>query len=89
MSIPINNLHLGNLALMFPSNKISVVLSASEKYINLALSDDGIGFSISEKMNSGGAGLTNLQNRAVLINATLYVQSAPGNGSKTTIELGI
>ena len=80
---------LNNMVKHSRAKKISVVLSASEKYINLALSDDGIGFSISEKINSGGAGLTNLQNRAVLINATLYVQSAPGNGSKTTIELGI
>ena len=78
---------LNNMVKHSRAKNISVSLNASEKLVILALKDDGVGFSISEKMNSGGAGLTNLQNRAALINALLYVQSSPGNGSQTTIEL--
>lgn len=78
---------LNNMVKHSRAKNITVLLNASEKFITLAISDDGIGFSISEKMNSGGAGLLNLQNRAALIHALLYVQSSPGNGSQTTIEL--
>ncbi len=80
---------LNNMVKHSRAKKITVLLNASEKFITLTISDNGIGFSISEKMNSGGAGLTNLQNRAALINAKLYMQSAPGEGSQTTIELPV
>lgn len=80
---------LNNMVKHSRAKKISVLLDASEKFITLALTDDGIGFSISEKIKSGGAGLLNLQNRAKLINAKMYTESAPGEGSKTTIELPV
>ncbi len=80
---------LNNMVKHSRAKKITVLLNASEKLITLIISDDGIGFSISEKMNSGGAGLSNLQNRATLIKATLLMQSTPGNGSQTTIELPV
>lgn len=80
---------LNNMVKHSHAKKITVLLNSSEKFITLKLSDNGIGFSISEKMNSGGAGLQNLQKRADLINASLYVQSSPGNGSETTIELPV
>ncbi|MEP7228648.1 MAG: sensor histidine kinase [Ginsengibacter sp.] len=80
---------LNNMVKHSRAKKITVLLNASEKFITLTISDNGIGFSISEKMNSGGAGLANLQNRAALINAKLHMQSAPGEGSQTTIELPV
>ncbi|MEP6583119.1 MAG: ATP-binding protein [Ginsengibacter sp.] len=80
---------LNNMIKHSRAKNINVLLNASESLISLAISDDGIGFSISEKINSGGAGLLNLQSRAALLKASLYVQSAPGNGSKTTIDLPI
>ncbi|MEP7253662.1 MAG: histidine kinase, partial [Ginsengibacter sp.] len=60
---------LNNMVKHSRAKKISVLLDASDKLITLALTDDGIGFSISENIKSGGAGLLNLQNRAKLINA--------------------
>ncbi len=80
---------LNNMIKHSRAKNINVLLNASERLISLTISDDGIGFSISEKINSGGAGLLNLQSRAALLKASLYVQSAPGSGSKTTIELPI
>ena len=80
---------LNNMVKHSGAKTISVLLDASEKLITLALTDNGIGFSMSEKIKSGGAGLLNLQNRAKLINAKMYTESAPGEGSKTTIELPV
>ena len=68
------------------AKQITVSLTSSGNLFTLAFSDDGVGFNIEEKMNSG-AGLVNLQNRARLINAQLIMQSTPGNGSQVTIQL--
>jgi signal transduction histidine kinase len=66
---------------------INILLNTRENLFTLAIHDDGVGFNVNEKLNSGGAGLTNLQNRAGLINAQLTMQSTPGNGTKISIEL--
>ena len=71
------------------AKQINVLLSVSEKSFTLVFTDDGIGFNKEEKMNSGGAGLRSLQNRARLINAQLNIQSTPGNGTDITIALPI
>jgi signal transduction histidine kinase len=71
------------------AKQINVSLNASENLFTLAFTDDGVGFNIEEKMNSGGAGLFNLQNRARLINAQLTIQSTPHNGTTICIELPI
>ena len=78
---------LNNMVKHSGATQITVLLKASENLFTLAFNDDGVGFDVAEKMNSGGAGLQNLQNRARLINAQLILQSTPGNGSSVTIEL--
>ncbi len=69
------------------AKQIKVSLTSTGNLFTLAFSDDGVGFNAEEKMNSGGAGLINLQNRARLINAQLTMNSTPGNGSTVTIQL--
>ena len=78
---------LNNMVKHSGATQITVLLKASENLFTLAFNDDGVGFDVAEKMNSDGAGLQNLQNRARLINAQLILQSTPGNGSSATIEL--
>jgi signal transduction histidine kinase len=77
---------LNNVIKHSNATQIDVVLTGEEKSITLALSDNGAGFNIGEKINSG-AGLTNLQNRAGLIGAKFAMQSSPGNGTFVKIEL--
>jgi len=78
---------LNNMLKHSQAKHIRILLSATENFITLAVSDDGVGFDLEEKKKSGGAGLLNLQNRARLINAKLTMQSTPGNGSAVRIEL--
>jgi signal transduction histidine kinase len=78
---------LNNMVKHSGAKHIIVLLNATENLFTLALSDDGIGFNIDEQIKNGGAGLLNLQNRAKLINAQLSIQTAPGNGTRITIEL--
>ena len=69
---------LNNMVKHSGAKQITVLLKASGNLFTLAFSDDGIGFDIEEKKNSGGAGLLNLQNRAKLINAQLIYAKYPG-----------
>ena len=80
---------LNNMVKHSEAKHINVSLNASENLIKLALSDDGKGFNVEEKTNSGGAGLMNLGNRARLLNAHLTIKSTPGKGTQITIELPV
>ena len=69
------------------AKNIEVNVTTSEKILILEISDDGKGFNVVEKRNSGGSGLLNLYSRANLIQANLNIQSSPGSGTKIRIEL--
>jgi len=66
---------------------INISLLSSENLFTLVCSDDGKGFDKEEKIRSGGSGLTNLHNRAKLINAKLFIQSSLEAGTTISIEL--
>lgn len=78
---------LNNMVKHSEAKSICVNLTVSESLFILALSDDGKGFNMDEQLKSGGSGLQNLQKRAALINAKLYMQSSPGNGTSVSVEL--
>ncbi|MEP7108537.1 MAG: ATP-binding protein [Ferruginibacter sp.] len=78
---------LNNMIKHSGAGQIKISLNTNDNLFILAFSDDGLGFNVQEKINSGGAGLRNLQNRAQLINAQLSIQSTPGNGTNITIGL--
>ncbi len=69
------------------AENIEISISIKEKLLTLAIVDDGTGFNLEEKINSGGSGLHNLQSRAKLIQAHVSVQSSVGDGTKISIEL--
>jgi signal transduction histidine kinase len=78
---------LNNILKHSEAKHIHIMLNANENSFILAVKDDGIGFNAEEKLNSGGSGLFNLQNRAKLINAQLNIVSTPGNGAVVTIQM--
>ena len=78
---------LNNMVKHSEAKHINIMLHAKENVFILAFSDDGIGFNVEEKVNASGAGLRNLTNRALLINAQLHLKSLPGNGTTITIQL--
>lgn len=83
----LNNIHrhsgvkTGRLRLLFAQNELSVLIS-----------DDGCGFDTEEmeamhKAGRGHLGLLGMEERANLINASLNVISAPGEGTKIHVKL--
>lgn len=69
------------------ATRITVALRASENLLTLVCSDNGEGFDLGAKIKNGGSGLTNLQNRARLIKATIGFQSSPEKGTTIAIQL--
>lgn len=78
---------LNNMVKHSQAKHINILLHVTENVFILAFNDDGIGFNAEEKINASGAGLRNLTNRALLINAQLHLESLPGKGTTITISL--
>ncbi|MFT3681859.1 MAG: ATP-binding protein [Ferruginibacter sp.] len=78
---------LNNAAKHSNAKQINVNLNVTENLFILAFSDNGDGFDVEKQLQSSGSGLQNLHNRARLINATLTIQSVPGSGTTTIVQL--
>ena len=79
---------LNNMAKHSNAKEIKLKLFSNENLLTLAISDNGDGFDVDEKMKNGtGAGLHNLKKRAALINANLIINSIIGSGTNVIIEL--
>ena len=78
---------INNIVKHSRAKRIDINLKIAENFFTLVLNDDGLGFNLEEKMKKGGSGLTNLQNRAKLINAKLLINSSPKKGTKILIAL--
>lgn len=76
---------LNNIIKHANARKVSVELIESYQFIDLIIHDDGKGFNPKEK--SGGIGLTNIQNRAELLNGTLEIISAPNEGCLLKVRI--
>jgi len=69
------------------ASRIDVSVRRENENLMLIISDNGRGFDV--QTASQGAGLRNLENRAKMINADLYIRSEPGSGTSITIALKI
>jgi len=73
------------------ANNISIVLLKHAGYFSIVIEDDGKGFEVDEVLNnaiySRKFGLLGMEERALLVNGQLIIESGPGNG--TTIYLKI
>jgi len=80
---------LNNMVKHSGASHIDISITGSGNLFILAFNDDGAGFDVTAKKQSGGAGLSNLENRARLINALFIMESTPGKGTRMRIELPI
>lgn len=64
---------------------ISVTLLTEENHVSLHYADNGKGFDVSKARNAKGLGMSGIENRAVLMNASCTIDSGPGNGIQVTI----
>jgi signal transduction histidine kinase len=82
---------LNNVVKYAEAENLSIGLHYSPKDFILAIEDDGVGFDVQQALErsdeKSSTGLLNMQKRARLINATIDVQSGPGQGTKVIIQI--
>ena len=69
------------------ARKIRIALEATPEKLELALSDDGRGFSPASPKLRAGLGLRAIKYRADLIGAALQIDSAPGRGTRVVCTI--
>jgi PAS domain S-box-containing protein len=72
------------------ATKVDVWLQGSAETICLTLSDNGVGFKLSDCVASHGIGLRSMRERVRILDGTFTVQSQPGQGTRiaVTVPLG-
>jgi PAS domain S-box-containing protein len=63
-------------------NEFKVELYRVGDELQLVVTDHGIGFDVREARHKGGLGLLSMQERIHLVHGKLYIESAPGIGTK-------
>jgi signal transduction histidine kinase len=71
---------------------ITIQLDIRDDMLVMEVCDDGIGFNVEEALatargREGHLGLINLQERAAILEGTLHIDSAPGEGTRTTVAI--
>jgi signal transduction histidine kinase len=68
------------------ASSVIINLESNDEDLMLTIKDDGTGFDTG-KENFSGTGITNIQSRCKLINATFHLVSIPGTGTEVAIHL--
>lgn len=76
---------LNNMIKHAKASAIKIALSQTKETIELIISDNGIGFNVSEIKNSKGIGWSNIFARAEVINAKIEITSTPNNGTQVKL----
>lgn len=66
------------------ATQIECVISVKDDWLEVAVRDNGRGFELGE---SPGTGTSTMQLRAASINATLYIESSIGNGTRVELKI--
>lgn len=80
---------LNNVVKHANADKINLTMDFTGEAIRMVIADNGIGFHLEKTWNdpakTDSTGLRNIFNRAKLINATININSAPGDGTEIII----
>jgi len=77
---------LNNCAKYAQASEVRLTISIDKSHLKIELEDNGIGFDLSRN-SSKGNGISNMQRRALEINAQLTIHSAMETGTKLTLTL--
>lgn len=68
---------------------ITIQINKLDDALNITVEDDGVGFRVDEAMERGGLGLNNISMRAKKLSGTYHIDSQPGKGTISIIEIPI
>ena len=80
---------LNNMLKHAEAAHVWVRLSQADDLVTLEINDDGRGFEVASAMESGGMGLSGMQERADKMNGHLLIESQPEQGTRIVIEVKI
>ena len=83
---------LTNCAKYAQAARINVTLDREPNQLTVTVADNGQVFDVAKAMQASQTttfGLTNMRERALLLNGSLVVHSRPGDGTKVTLQLPI
>lgn len=75
---------ISNVIKYAQANNVIVQISQNDDLLNLTIEDDGVGFD--KNQITKGLGLKNIENRVQLINGTVDITSAKGEGTTINVE---
>lgn len=85
---------LTNIAQHAQAKQVTIALDSTHQVARLTIADDGVGFNFDgsqfTKERSGlglGLGLVGMKERANAVNAQLWIESAPAQGTKVVVEV--
>jgi signal transduction histidine kinase len=82
---------LNNILKYAKAKSITAILDYTPQLFRLEVADDGTGFDVNQALEQSAekesTGLINIRKRARLINATVQIDSKPGNGTRFTISI--
>lgn len=79
---------LNNVEKHAHASTVQVKLEFLEDSLRLVVKDDGVGFDLDNRMGNGGSfGLLGMKERSQLLEGSMEVQSAPGEGTKVMFQI--
>jgi signal transduction histidine kinase/PAS domain-containing protein len=78
---------LNNVIKHAHATQVNVQLMGEADCIRLVVEDDGVGFDPVVGSRAGGHGIRNIHERAEKIGASCWIESAPSQGTRVTIEV--
>ena len=69
------------------ASDIAIYLKTSKNILSFVYSDNGKGMDLESVKRAKGLGMSGIDNRVVILQGTLDIQSSPGNGILLTIEI--
>ncbi|MGF2412529.1 PAS domain-containing sensor histidine kinase [Ferruginibacter sp.] len=79
--------HLNNILKHAHATKVAINLSQNENFIQLSITDNGVGFDTEKKQN--GIGIDNIKSRAASYNGIASFVSQPGKGCVLTVTVPV
>ena len=81
---------LNNVAKHSRARRVEVILERRSDCVLLILEDDGVGFERSQRGGGGqGFGLVGMQERAILVGASVQIESTPGKGTTIFVRMAL
>jgi PAS domain S-box-containing protein len=82
---------LNNIRKHAHASSVTIRLEGGEEEVKMTVTDNGLGFKAPDKIegmvSAGRLGLMGMHERARLLNGTLTIKSAPGEGTEITVRL--